>query len=215
MLKRESYFLKLSEKDVEGVTYALLPGDPERSKDLAYALDENPKLLQCNRHHLSYLVTIDTVKVLITSTGMGGPAIPATVLELYSLGIRNFLRIGTCGTIKESVNLGDLVISTAAIKFDGMSQSYLEESFPAIPSFSFTQSLEQAAIINNVPHHTGLTVSSDTFWPGQERYDSYSGYVITALRGNIDMWRNLNVTNLEMEGAALFSICSFLKCRSA
>ncbi len=212
---KKSYFLNLTPEDLKGATYAILPGDPERSKDLAFALSTHPIKLMHKRHHLSYLIDIEGEKILIVSTGMGCPAIAASVYELHSLGIKNFIRIGTCGTIQENVQLGDLVLSRAAIKFDGLSRSILDEEFPALPSFSLTQSIQKAAVLNCVPHHIGLTVSSDTFWPGQERYDNYSGYLLASLRGNIDMWRHHNVTNLEMEGSALFSISTFLNVRSA
>lgn len=212
---KKSYFLNLTIEELNKATYAILPGDPERSKELAFALNTHPVKLKHHRHHLSYLIDIEGKKVLIVSTGMGGPAIAATVSELYSLGIKNFIRIGTCGTIQENVQLGDLVLSRAAIKFDGLSQSFLDEGFPALPSFSLTDSIQNAAAQHGVPHHVGITVSSDTFWPGQERYDNYSGYLLSSLRGNVDMWRNHNVTNIEMEGAALFTIATFLNVRSA
>ena len=58
----------------------------------------------------------------------------------------------------------------------------------------------------NVPHHVGISVSSDTFWPGQERYDSFTGYVCNALRGTLKEWQALGALNYEMETAALFVV---------
>jgi uridine phosphorylase len=57
-----------------------------------------------------------------------------------------------------------------------------------------------------VPHHVGISVSSDTFWPGQERYDSFTGYVCNALRGTLKEWQELGALNYEMETAALFVV---------
>lgn len=40
-----------------------------------------------------------------------------------------------------------------------------------------TLALEEAAGTLKIPFKTGISVSTDSFWPGQERYDSYAGYV--------------------------------------
>ena len=59
-----------------------------------------------------------------------------------------------------------------------------------------------------IPHHLGITASTDTFWQAQERYDSYTGYLLRSKRGAIDEWRALNVMNFEMEASALFVMAS-------
>ena len=56
--------------------------------------------------------------------------------------------------------------------------------------------------------HTGITASSDTFYPGQERYDTVSGYVRRDLQGSAEEWARLHVLNYEMEGATLFTQCA-------
>ncbi|MDY6029036.1 MAG: uridine phosphorylase, partial [Acidaminococcaceae bacterium] len=51
---------------------------------------------------------------------------------------------------------------------------------------------------------TGIAVSSDTFWPGQERYDCFTGYVPQRFKGSLKEWQQLGVLNYEMETSALF-----------
>ena len=60
----------------------------------------------------------------------------------------------------------------------------------------------------------GITCSSDTFYPGQERYDTLSGYVPRHLRGSLEEWQRLNVLNYEMEAATLFVMCNALGLRA-
>jgi uridine phosphorylase len=54
----------------------------------------------------------------------------------------------------------------------------------------------------------GITASSDTFYPGQERYDTVSGFVRDRFRGSRDEWHALRVLNYEMEGATLLTMCA-------
>jgi uridine phosphorylase len=56
--------------------------------------------------------------------------------------------------------------------------------------------------------HVGITASSDTFYPGQERYDTVSGHVVAALRGSRAEWQALHVLNYEMESATLLTMCA-------
>jgi len=205
------YFTGLTKDMVNGAKYVILPGDPKRAKSLAENLDKNAQFICENRQHKSYLIKISGQKVLVVSTGMGCPAIGVTTEELALLGLRYFIRVGTSGTIQEYINLGDIVISKAAVKLDGTSNQYAAEGYPAVASFALTQSFIEGAKITTTPYHVGITVSSDTFWPGQERYDNYSGYLLRKFKGSIDEWRALNITNFEMEASALFTICSIFK----
>lgn len=71
--------------------------------------------------------------------------------------------------------------------------------------------------VSNEPRdsvHIGITASSDTFYPGQERYDTYSGKVCRHYQGSLKQWQALNVMNYEMESATLFTMCSALGLRA-
>jgi uridine phosphorylase len=214
-IEKQSHFTGLNRAMLEGAEYAILPGDPTRAKNLAKVLDPNAKFVQSKRQHSSYLINFHGQNILIVSTGMGCPAIAVTAEELAVLGIKYFIRLGTSGTIQEHINLGDIVISKAAVKLDGTSEQYAPLTYPAVASFSLTQSFADGAKIEGVPYHIGITVSSDTFWPGQERYDNYSGHILRSFKGSIDEWRSLNISNFEMEASALLTICSVFNLKAA
>jgi len=215
MINEKQYLTQLSAEMVEGAKYAVLPGDPKRAKDLAFMLDPNAKFLALNRQHGSYLADIQGCKVLVVSTGMGCPAISVTTIELHKLGITTFIRLGTSGTIKEQINLGDICFTRAAVKLDGISREYVDEGYPAVANFALTQAFVDGAKQHNIPYYVGITASSDTFWPGQERHDNYSGYLLRSLQGAIAEWRALNVANFEMEASALLTIAQVLNVRAA
>ncbi len=202
------YFTGLNRDMLEGARYAVLPGDPKRAEQLANYLDKDFKHICTNRQHASYLADMKGVKVVLVSTGMGCPAISITAEELAKLGVKHFIRLGTSGTIKDNIELGDIVISRAAVKLDGASSQYAPVEYPAVASFILTKSFIEGAKKENIPYHIGITASSDTFWPGQERYDNYTGNILRKFKGSIDEWHALQVTNFEMEASALFTICS-------
>ena len=82
--------------DTHGARYAILPGDPGRVDKIAAFL-ENPRFLCQNREYTTWLGELEGEKVLVMSTGMGGPSTAIGVEELYQTGVRTLIRIGTCG----------------------------------------------------------------------------------------------------------------------
>ena len=138
-----------------GATYALLPGDPGRVEKIAAFLDE-PTYLTTNREYTSYVGTLSGEKVLVMSTGMGGPSTAIGLEELYETGVRVAIRIGTCGGIALPVMGGDLVIENAAIRMEGTTREYLPIEFPAVADFTITSALVEAAERLDATYHVGV-----------------------------------------------------------
>lgn len=202
------YHIALSKEMIEGAEYVILPGDPYRVESLAKSFDPNAKHLKSNREHTSYLADFHGQKVLVCSTGMGAPSTCIAVEELAMIGLKYFLRVGTSGGIQSYTNLGDIIISSAAVRLEGASSHYAPIEYPAVASLEFTNDLISGAKKIDVPFHVGITASSDTFWPGQERKDNYSGYMLRRFKDSMAEWRALNVLNFEMEASALFVLCN-------
>jgi uridine phosphorylase len=209
------YHCGLSTAMVERAEYVLLPGDPYRVESLAKVFDPNAKHLASSREHISYLANFHGHKVLVCSTGLGAPSTGIAVEELANIGLKYFLRVGTCGAIQADIKLGDVVISTGAVRLEGTSKDYAPIEYPAVASLEFTNSLVKAAQENGIPHHVGITASTDTFWPAQERYDNHSGYILRRFHNSMTEWRALGVKNFEMEAAALFVMCSTFNLHAA
>lgn len=202
------YHIGLSQNMIKNADTAIIPGDPNRVKYLAELLSKKNHFLVSNREYTSYLCEVGDKNVLIISTGMGGPSAAIGIEELAMIGIKKFIRVGTRGTIQEKVNVGDLVLTTASVRLDGTSTHYAPIEYPAVASLELNYELLSSARKLGIDIHTGVTASSDTFYPGQERYDSYSGYVRNHFKNSVAEWRKLNVTNLEMESSAILTICS-------
>ena len=207
------FHLNLTKAQLKGATLAIVPGDPARSERIAKKLD-NPEFLASTREYTSWLGYLNGQPVVVCSTGIGGPSTSICVEELAQLGVRTFLRIGTTGAIQPHINVGDVLVTTGAVRLDGASRHFAPLEYPAVANFECTNELYAAAKNQGVTPYVGITASSDTFYPGQERYDTFSGKVYRHFQGSLKQWQELNVMNFEMESATLFTMCSALGLRA-
>jgi uridine phosphorylase len=213
-MNKEVFHLGLDSTHMLGAKIAIVPGDPARAERISKYLD-NPIALAKTREYHVFLGYLDDTPIIVCSTGIGGPSTSIAVEELAQCGIRTFLRVGTTGAIQPNINEGDLLISHASVRLDGASQHFAPLPYPAVADFYATQAMVKACETSGIPYHMGITASSDTFYPGQERYDTYSGYVTKSFQGSFDEWQNLGVMNYEMESATLFTMCSALGLKAA
>jgi uridine phosphorylase len=137
---------------------------------------------------------------------MGAPSLSIVVNELVQVGIRQIIRIGTCGSIQAHVRVGSIVISSAALCRQGAANDIAPVEYPAAADPFLTVALVKAARELEVEHYMGITASVDTFYEGQERTDSANPYLMRSLQGITEEYRRLNVLNYEMESGTLFKM---------
>jgi len=204
------YHLKLNRKMIKGAATALMPGDPARVEPIARAVGAATRgavaPLASNREFTTFIVSAPGAPVLVTSTGIGGPSTSIAVDELAQIGVKTFIRVGTTGAIQPGIRNGECIISTGAVRFDGASTHYAPLEYPAVASFQCVAALMLSAEKHGVKAHTGVTASSDTFYPGEERADAFRKYVLRRFRGATEEMRQLNVLGYEMEAATLFTM---------
>ena len=191
--------------------YCILAGDPGRVPAIA-ALFDGAKQVACNREYNVWTGTLLGEKVTACSTGIGGPSTAIAVEELHKCGADTFLRSGTCGGIDIAVQAGDLVVATGAIRYEHTSLEYAPIEFPAVPDYTATRCLAQAAENLGLPLHLGVVQCKDSFY-GQHSPDASP--VSYELKAKWESWKRLGVKASEMESAALFVIAAALGCRAA
>ncbi|MEO6570071.1 MAG: uridine phosphorylase [Ilumatobacteraceae bacterium] len=201
------FHLDLTRDRLRGATTAILPGDPGRVPKIAALLDD-PVALASTREFTSHLGHVHGEPLVVCSTGIGGPSTSIAVEELAQLGVRTFLRVGTTGAIQPDIDVADVIVTSASVRMDGASGHFAPIEYPAVAHFDCVRALVDAAEHLSIRSHVGITASSDTFYPGQERYDTVSGYVRRSLQGSRDEWARLHVLNYEMESATLFTQCA-------
>ena len=174
----------------------LLPGDPGRALRLAQALLREPRMFNHHRGLWGYTgAAADEKPLTIQSTGMGGPSAAIVITELATLGARRLIRVGTCGALDPTLELGELILAREAIARDGTSRA-LGAGSRAIPHPELTDSL--AAVDDNL--RQGPIVTTDLF------YDS---------NGREDQWASEGALAVEMESATLFTIARSKRLEAA
>jgi uridine phosphorylase len=183
---------------------ALLPGDPDRVSKIAKRF-EKPRVLNEHREYSSMGGFLGGEYVVAVSTGIGGPSAAICIEELARLGVREMIRVGTCGALNRGTRLGSVIIADASVRMEGTSYQYAPVGYPASSSPKLVVALEEAAKSLRKPFEVGLVASTDSFYPGQGR-SSYGGYLPATRIRLVDELRELKVLAFEMESATLFTL---------
>jgi uridine phosphorylase len=200
------YHIKMKKGDVG--RYVILPGDPGRVPLIAKYFDTAEHVVS-NREYTTYTGTIDGIKVSCTSTGIGCPSAAIALEELIRLGADTFIRVGTAGAVNREVKLGDVVISTGAIREDGTSKQYVPLSYPAVADLDVTLALREASQKLGIRYHTGIMHCKDAFYIEEPE-------MIPQAKHNLELWetwQKSRVMATSMESAALFTISSIRNVR--
>jgi DeoD family purine-nucleoside phosphorylase len=183
----------------------LLPGDPARALLFAEALLQDPKMFNHHRGLWGYTgIASDGELLTVQSTGMGGPSAAIVISELADLGAWRFVRVGTCGALRDGLRLGDLVIATEAIAADGTSRALgAPDRVPAGPELLAALTAagrSPSSVRGSHSVHTGPVVTTDVF------YDR---------RGLEHEWSADGAFAVEMEAATLFALAAIRELQAA
>ena len=162
----------------------LLPGDPHRALAVAQALLDSPLMFNHTRGLWGYTGTAaDGEPLTIQSTGMGGPSAAIVCEELIALGARRLVRIGTCGALRDDLELGELVAAATVLSDDGAGAA-LGADGPLAPDPALTEALVAAGA------RPETVVSTDLFYDPRPPRD----------------WVERGAAVVEMEAAALLGV---------
>ena len=105
--------------------------------------------------------------------------------------------------MQEYTRVGEKVIATGAVRYEGTSVQYMPIEFPAVASHDMTMALKDSAIKNNIAYHLGIVQSKDSFY-GQHNPEKMP--IAEELKQKWDAWVKGGVLCSEMEAATLFTI---------
>jgi len=170
----------------------LLPGDPLRAKFIAEKYLDNPIQFNEIRNILGYTGTYKGKKVSVMGTGMGMPSIGIYSYELiHFYEVKNLIRIGSCGSLREDVRIRDIVIGISASTNSNYSSQYkLPGNYAPTASWELVKKAVDAAQENNASFKVGNILSSDIFY--DEDKEEWK------------KWAKMGVLAVEMEAAALY-----------
>jgi uridine phosphorylase len=172
---------------------------------------ENPRFFHQNREYTAWLGELSGRTVMVISTGMGGPSTAIAVEEMFKTGVRNFIRVGTCGGMAFPVMGGDIIIATGAIRMEGTTKEYVPVEFPAVANLDVTNALVAAAKKLGLNWHAGIVQCKDSFY-GQHSPDRMpSGF---ELKDKWEAWIKAGCLASEMESSALYIVSQILGARA-
>jgi Uridine phosphorylase len=206
----EQYHLELTTDDV--AESVLLPGDPGRIERIAETWNEHAVVAD-HREYRTITGTHDGTPISATSTGIGSPSAAIAVEELARVGAQTCIRVGSCGAIQPETDVGDLIITTGAVRQEGTSKEYIRPEYPAVADHAVVSALAAAADQLGYDYHLGLTASTDSFYAGQSR-EGFDGFRARGAEAQIDELRQAGVLNFEMEASALLTLAGIYGLRA-
>lgn len=119
--------------------------------------------------------------------------------ELARIGAETFIRVGTTGSLQPDVEVGDIVIASAAVRGDGTSRNYVPVEYPAVADFNVTTALVQAAQESKRNLHFGPVLTSDAFYGSMD---------------SLKRWSRFDVLSVEMECSVIFTLAKLKRLRA-
>lgn len=179
-------------------------GDPARAERFAAAHLQQVRVERRHREYVTFTGERAGVSISVMATGMGADNTEIAMVEISALVEHpTIVRMGSSGALQPHIGLGDLVISTGAVRMESTSTAYVPEGYPAIADLEVVLALRDACRAAEVPHHVGLTATAAGFYGAQGR----SVGPFRARRPEVlDELARCRVANLEMETSALLTM---------
>jgi uridine phosphorylase len=189
----------------------LLPGDPDRTARVATRL-EGIELERRHREFASVTGTFRGRRVSVVSTGIGTDNVEIVMAEILALVARpTIIRIGSCGVLRDDIGLGDLVISSGAVRLESTTSYFVHDGYPAVADYTAVAALVEAAARLGHRAHVGLTATAPGFYGAQGRPIPQLPIRYPDLAEEMARQR---VINFEMEASALLVLATLAGCRA-
>jgi len=153
---------------------------------------DSSKAIVSHREFVTFTGEFEGTPVSVTSTGIGSASAAMVVEDLASLGVQTVVRVGTAGSIQDSVRPGDLVIATGAVRDEGLTPNYVPLSYPAIADPIVVSALVEEARVEQRLHQ-GIVHTSD-------------GFRTPRLADQAHIYRAAGVLAFEMETASVLVV---------
>ena len=191
--------------------FILLPGDPDRTARIATRLD-SIELEQRHREFATVTGMYRGLRISIVSTGIGTDNVEITVAEILAITDRpTFIRVGSCGGLQPDMKLGDLVVTTGAVRLESTTSYFVHDGYPAVADYEAVVALLEASARLGHRTHVGLTATAPGFFGAQGRPIPQLPIRYPDLAEDMARQR---VLNFEMEASALLVLAGLARCRA-
>lgn len=188
---------------------AILIGDPARVDRIALKMTDVHRVPE-NRGLKTITGTYEGRRITVSAFGMGAPIATIVLHELFAVGVRSFLRIGTAMAVPPA-KLGDFVLADGAMRADGTSNSYAPLGYPAIADHDLNVALRGLLAASGKPWHAGIFGTYDGFYTEMFGISSGSRNLIQTLKDDI---HRMGLIGTDMETSALLVAARILGARA-
>jgi len=174
----------------------LMPGDPQRAKFIAENYLDGARQVTDVRNMWGFTGEYEGIPVSVMAHGMGIPSASIYCTELIrDYGVKQVIRVGSCGTTHPKVGLRDVLIAMGASTDSGVNRMrFGGYDLAAIASYRLVRNAVDAAGKLNVTHHVGNIFSADLFYtPDTAMFETMAKY---------------GVLGVEMEAAGIYPIAA-------
>ncbi len=174
----------------------LFPGDPLRAKYIAETFLENVEQVNDVRNMFGYTGTYKGTRISVMGSGMGIPSCSIYATELIrDYGVKNLIRVGTCGAVSTDVKVRDVLIGMGACTDSQVNRlRFKGQDFAAIADYSLLSAVVKAAEAKGTKFRVGNMFSADLFYtPDPEMFD---------------VMEKMNILGVEMEAAGLYGVAA-------
>lgn len=180
----------------------LMPGDPLRAKYIADTYLENVRQVNDVRNMFGYTGTYKGREISVMGHGMGIPSVSIYAKELITdYGVKSIIRVGSCGAVRDDVNVRDVVIGLGASTDSKVNRMrFNDHDFAAIADFELTSHAVAAAKAQNVPVKVGNIFSADLFYNPQTDM--------------AELMKRYGILGVEMEAAGLYGVAAEFGARA-
>lgn len=120
--------------------YAIVPGPKDRLEVLIKKL-ENPVRNFSFMEYTMYTGLYNGIKLTAINGGRFSTDTSITAEVMCNAGIKNIIRIGTCGALDDKIKVGDLIVVDNVIRGDGVSPYYVDSSFKTVSDKKLSDTL--------------------------------------------------------------------------
>jgi uridine phosphorylase len=184
----------------------LVPADPGHVLLFAEMVD-HPLRIADKREYLSYSGSKDGIPISCTSAGFGCPPTSIAVEELWHIGAKNLIRIGTCMPVQSHVRSGDLVLATGAVRGERTSEEYIPLEYPAVADLHVVRALIDACSKLGFRYHLGIVRTHDAYY-------LESPQATADPRDRLQKWIDLGILAIDYETSALLVVSSLSGVRA-
>jgi uridine phosphorylase len=209
MKQEQQYHIGLKRKELS--RNILLCGDLARAEKVALLFDKI-HLNKRNREFVTFTGTYHNIPMTVMGTGIGPDNTEIAIVEISQIVDNPLLiRIGSCGGLQKNINLGDLIISTGALRLENTSTFFVPEGYPALAHYEVLHALRQSVEGLKLKWHMGITATAPGFYGAQGR--KVAGFPLR-YPDMVDYFRNIGILNFEMETSTLLTLANMRNFRA-